>query len=1007
MASFGRLELSGITAKNENTFTLANFNIDFSLLKIVPPTEFLDVGNSLSTFRKQEAEDGDIHRTARKLGAIFEPILPSTPRLLRNYGTRASQIAQSASSSIPKPEGMFKKQAGIDGASIWAAATSSSGALQVHLLACMLARIWEQKDAISIWEELLKGRKMEIEETFQIENSMSVAACSSYLASLQTITRTQLGEWDDSARAWLRTADRSPIVIVRQNQLDQIVSKTRNAVNNRPSLYDSVIQAWKTALDGAERLLDGSPQQMQTGELLLGLNAWHMYPDINMLGDPDLFAEFNDPLVPKAGILTIGLIRSSEQSLFEGLHWSLPLAHLRYYGDPIPRTGKLSGVRNRISLPEFMQTILGTLFKLWEVDGSITEKVLKWILLLHNKLSCVTVSPSKSNKSPDKNSWLALLSRAAKDFLESEGDQRLLNKRLFNAGKSYGSKALLGDKMAPFFGLSQTLHLFYLIKTQEAKIKFLRGLMKNSLGFKDHLIIRYVSKDTGLEEFASVYPSSHGRVAKRTHDGELHCHSGHKRWINRTQPEAGTDKRNADTSIGNLDIFMGYESSEPGNSPTGAEVEEEPLASSNLKPVTSVPSQYESRAQVLESLGETVLSIEDEHFETLEMNADIRVVWGKVNELTDGLREEDKWHWDPLYGEVKHFSLLFGDPTDVALFLRMSESEPQIPEQMDFGILSELFQSNNLNLELLPYIFFDAVQSSGAHCARSLKAIATMHQVYTPLPETTHAIKILELTFPLSEANWVPHDSSDTYVTSRASQNQETKSDLTDDEERQNSHDARSYLPNQQFEWAFDTVYRKTCGPHLTKTEHLRKGLGLFRDSFQADFMSPSELSMAQTFSCILLFDSGVFNISPSHMNNIMAISSGDSLFIAAPLLSDPAKKLSRGPKIRHVMGNIGRAGTALLQAPDNPKIRKFGVEQWTFISGEAWDGHPRDAFRDTSLHLWFTGSSLDLDRKHTALGEKDAELYVLESVVSIHGRGISDCGEVGHWASSSIKDIY
>lgn len=286
--------ISGVTGSNENTLALVNFNVDFSLLKITPPREFLDVGNSLSVCRKQEAEEGHIHQTARRLGVIFEHILPSTPQLIRHYGTRTSQIAQSVTLRTPRGGGLFSKQVGVDGASIWAAATSSSGALQVHLLACMLARIWDQTDAISIWEELLNSRKAEVKETLQQDGNLSMAAWSAH-ASLQSITRKQLGEWDSSARAWLRTADRSPIVLVRQNQLDQIVSKTRNQVNDREVLYGSVIETWKTALTGVERLLEGSPQEMQTGEILLGLHAWHLYPDINLLGDPDILADFSDP----------------------------------------------------------------------------------------------------------------------------------------------------------------------------------------------------------------------------------------------------------------------------------------------------------------------------------------------------------------------------------------------------------------------------------------------------------------------------------------------------------------------------------------------------------------------------------------------------------------------------------------------------------------------------------------------------------------------------------------
>lgn len=78
---------------------LANFNFDFSLYKVEPPKEFEGVGSALSNIRREEAEAGTHHVTARKLGALFEGLLPSTPRLTRAYGKRASEISQCSSVS--------------------------------------------------------------------------------------------------------------------------------------------------------------------------------------------------------------------------------------------------------------------------------------------------------------------------------------------------------------------------------------------------------------------------------------------------------------------------------------------------------------------------------------------------------------------------------------------------------------------------------------------------------------------------------------------------------------------------------------------------------------------------------------------------------------------------------------------------------------------------------------------------------------------------------------------
>jgi hypothetical protein len=161
----GRVAAALRTIHNENAVSLANLNIDFTLIKMEAPPEFKGVGTTISEDRKINAEDGAVHRTARKLGALFEGIIPSTPELYKAYGTRVSGLSQSTKIN-PKPsprDGMFASHIGADSTSLWAAVTSGDGAIGVHLLACMLARIWTGPQAISIWDELVAKRKEEIQ----------------------------------------------------------------------------------------------------------------------------------------------------------------------------------------------------------------------------------------------------------------------------------------------------------------------------------------------------------------------------------------------------------------------------------------------------------------------------------------------------------------------------------------------------------------------------------------------------------------------------------------------------------------------------------------------------------------------------------------------------------------------------------------------------------------------------------------------------------------------------
>lgn len=138
--SLGRITASLATGIADTTAALLNVNLDFTLVKITAPEEFSPVGAVLSSLRRENAESGSVHTTARKLGALFEFILPETPELIKAYGSRASEIATISQVKHHTNYGVFQSQVGIDATSLWASATSGDGAIKAHLLACVLAR---------------------------------------------------------------------------------------------------------------------------------------------------------------------------------------------------------------------------------------------------------------------------------------------------------------------------------------------------------------------------------------------------------------------------------------------------------------------------------------------------------------------------------------------------------------------------------------------------------------------------------------------------------------------------------------------------------------------------------------------------------------------------------------------------------------------------------------------------------------------------------------------------
>jgi hypothetical protein len=70
--------------------------IDFALIKVEVSKQFEGLGKALSKHRRENAECGPQHRTARRLGALFEQVIPNIDTLAAAYGERVSEIATSS-----------------------------------------------------------------------------------------------------------------------------------------------------------------------------------------------------------------------------------------------------------------------------------------------------------------------------------------------------------------------------------------------------------------------------------------------------------------------------------------------------------------------------------------------------------------------------------------------------------------------------------------------------------------------------------------------------------------------------------------------------------------------------------------------------------------------------------------------------------------------------------------------------------------------------------------------
>ncbi|EFR01728.1 hypothetical protein MGYG_04729 [Nannizzia gypsea CBS 118893] len=524
-----------LSAVIENNASLANLKFDFSLVKVEAPVEFERLGSALTVRRRDEAEYGPQHQTARRLAALFEPLVPSTPNLISAYGKRVSEIIESPGINPvgSRAHGPFRDFIGADGTAVWAAATSGVAALGIYLLSCLLVRAWDSKEAISIWVELVDKRKQEIQSAFERNISMSTASA---MSSLPPIARDDLALWDASSRSWLRSADQA-----KQREHDQLLLISKNI--NMPylrssSMYDTVVSTWKRAMLAAEDLLCGRPQSISDAGVILALSSWHLYPDLIVLRNKTVNVKFGDPLFPSTGVCTIGFEQLDEDT--EGVRWSLALSHLQYYGGAAKVTGPVD--HSRVTISQLRIVALGGLLGHWGVVPKEFEDAVGLFCCIGEAMDSSAPENPQRLGSQLPGRWIYPIIQASRKLNSSRGEEKEENIRLLKYGQRRAQTFLRRDKdiIPPYFGLCNQL-LLSAFSGKDCDIVYLRGLAQ-STGYasSDSLIVQphWVGGSSKIGnphyfEYATAVPLWIKAPGKRSSSGEEVYNEVHARWYSK------------------------------------------------------------------------------------------------------------------------------------------------------------------------------------------------------------------------------------------------------------------------------------------------------------------------------------------------------------------------------------------------------------------------------------------------------------------------------------------
>jgi hypothetical protein len=888
----------------ESNIALAHLNFDFSLVKCEAPAELQLLGKQLSKSRRQSAEDGSFHILARRLGVLFDDVLPDVPALLEAYGTRASEIVKDMTQKTENPkdivDGFFGSHLGIDSTTIWASATSGKSVLRIHLLACMLARIWSPQEATAIWAELVSHRQTVIKS--QAQSSDIVDNYLAQLAAAHEIDRASLGSWDASARAWLEVADQARTL--QQIQINLIVNNLSVAVKSQSSSahasarntrsYDSVILNLNRALTTLDKLVKGEPQQITDGGILLGLISWHIYPDLVVLGHTTQEIHQKDILVKEGGIVTIS-ITSQARPRTDGVYWSLPLASLRYYG--VVHRERSTMRDSKISVAQLQALVLGA--SLGADDAAFTAaKILQslWKLFYRHyeiKLSQVADQPLELSVDlagfevvdvlGDHRQSLRRLMKLLQLIFPFQGGIELLLSgkdneqntamQLMRYGTNYGRQWIgnTGTSPCTLFGLSNLSSLLCMIRNREARIRVLRTQCAQYRFSSADYVIRFRAENN-LYGYTSVDVER----ARNSHGGMK------RKWDEYENPDA-ENIQFLEVPLGENWIFLS------------------PMEASS----SHAPKYFNP-------------DMEDDY----------------SNAQDDAFAEffED----GPLATESVIFDFAFGDPNLAAVYKRKnSQSSSQqkgVSGVVPLETVQDLLEQSLLRLDLVAeYLLhhFTVIQSSHGNSLLALGRVVDYYKCH--LPYATVSMGVIK-------------------------------------------------NPIRCWDWA------QYMAKGLDSLSPLAKQLA--REGNKPTTIYPSPLSREYAFAAILQFESGDISVDIARLADVLAISSGNSLFIAEQLLHDPMSPrcLSSGA-VSHAIGNVGKPGVTLLVSPPELEIREHDLEKWQFVNHNLFDGNSAGGMFDgTSIHLSFTGWEGPVSLESTNSRGMDA--YYIETAVSVNDRG-------------------
>jgi hypothetical protein len=736
-------------------------------------------------------------------------------------------------------------------------------------------------------------------------------------------------------------------------------------------------------MQALDKLIAGIPQSIENPEILLGLSSWHLYPDMVIIHDKAKPVNQEDRLVAPGGIMTIGL-RGPWQKDAQGILWSVPLSHLRYYGKPVSSKRELGICTSRITFEQLLFLCLGSLTRGWHAKpGKVAQFFCALSGIWHKEGE---IMPA----------WMRLFFETVQWYESLEGKEKESADQIFFLGRRR-CETLFDSSARPIpeaFGLCNIGNFVKALCCAENRISWLRTFLTsptNIMKVPSGAVIRY-------------YPNKEDNICKGSHPSQA---------ADRIEPREGAQVNTETVNDHNQEVEVPEcgipnHESHPDKQTPCVSVE---FASVYPVAVGGKPKSYKRWIPANESLwspckerGHRVIRDNEcpwqiEGFES-PCTASVRRMKAMCRKTTE---DAGLYHSSWYFGALCHSMPFTTESTyeDRLIIPALVSIQPVTLGQMTSKSLVLLDGQ-----ELCSHCgkAFSVQRDKPAHLTKKRKLSyerGCRSKWYMPTvdffigdgkPRTWSAHPVLgdknvaAVCLPPShdapQKKWLPQiidiDSVISYLEAGIFSVASLSKYLAEPEEEFWMFPTNSILKSFQTLLAASALYRDL--PDSTVSiEVTTKCLGDAKWARE----SATASALMKNFSCIALFEGGL-DIDPAELEDVLAISSGNSLHIAAFCLQDPWHEAKPG-RILHTIGNVGKPGMCFLISPKEPLVHEPERDKWQLVRHAPFDGQFESNLTNTSLHLSFTGYEFPV--RTTDHGAFDKQAFFIEAAVRAFDR--------------------